>query len=301
MPVTDVVQRYRLDELQPVALPVAQDRAQRLARGHYENFSVASLLLPADLRPHFYSIYAYCRVSDDLADEMGTTTDALTWLDRWRAQLDALYAGQATHWVFVALQPTIEQFDIPARPFERLLEAFVQDQTKTRYANFDEILGYCQGSANPVGELVLYLARAASPEHIALSDDICTALQITNFWQDVARDWDKGRVYLPQDDMERFGVTEQQIAARAFSPQYADLLRFECERAHELYQRGAPLVDRLPRTFRRDVALFLAGGVSILRAIAAAGYDTLSTRPTLSRWGKLSLALRVLLGGQPWR
>ena len=152
-----------------------------------------------------------------------------------------------------------------------------------------------------MGQLVLYLGGYRDAERFALSDQTCTALQLTNFWQDVARDWDKGRIYLPQADMERFGVTEQQIADRRFTSEYRELLAFECARAKALFDEGAKLIDMLDGHVRRDVALFTAGGVAILRRIEAVGYDTLSVRPTVGKAGKLMLMLRVLLGGRPWQ
>ncbi|MBI5831206.1 MAG: squalene synthase HpnC [Armatimonadetes bacterium] len=296
-----VAEKYRLDEDRPIGLDEARRLAEQLATSQYENFTVVSWMLPKPLRQHFYNVYAYCRVSDDLADEVGDTATSLDLLDRWRTGLHAMYAGRPDHWVFTALADTVAQFDIPADPFDHLLDAFVQDQRQPRYETYDDLLGYCVNSANPVGQLVLYLGGYRDAERFALSDHTCTALQLTNFWQDVARDWDKGRVYLPLEDMRRFGVTEEQIAQRRFTAEYRDLLAFECARAKSLFDQGARLLDMIDGHVRRDVALFTAGGVAILRRIEAAGYDTLSSRPTLGKAGKVMLMLRVLLGGQPWR
>ncbi len=296
-----VAEKYRLEQTQPVGLDEARRLARELATSSYENFTVVSFMLPKPLRQHFFNIYAYCRISDDLGDETGDADTSLAYLDRWREGLHAMYAGRTTHWVFEALADTVARFEIPCEPFDHLLDAFVQDQRQTRWPTYDDLLGYCLNSANPVGQLVLYLGGYRDAERFALSDQTCTALQLTNFWQDVARDWDKGRIYLPQADMQRFGVTEQQIAERRFTSEYRELLAFECARAKALFDDGAKLIDMLDGHVRRDVALFTAGGVAILRRIEAVGYDTLSVRPTVGKAGKLMLMLRVLLGGRPWQ
>lgn len=296
-----VVERYRLHDDRLVTLAQARRLADELAHAQYENFSVASWFLPRALRPHFYSIYAFCRVSDDLGDEIGDPAQSLALLAEWRAELHACYAGEPRHWVFVALAETIAAFDIPVEPFDRLLDAFVRDQGQPRYATYDDLLSYCRCSADPVGRLVLYLGGYRDEERQRLSDRTCTALQITNFWQDVARDWDKGRVYLPLEDLREFGVSEEQLAARRCTDGYRALLRFECDRARALFAEGVGLLDLVDRRLRRDIGLFTAGGLKILDRIAAQNYDTLTSRPALSKLGKLALVLRVLLGGRPWR
>jgi squalene synthase HpnC len=296
-----VVRRYGLDEVGPVGRDEARRRAAALAHSQYENFTVVSWFLPAALRQHFYNLYAYCRVSDDLGDEVGDPAESERLLAAWRDGLRACYAGAPGHWVFVALAETIAAFEIPPEPFEHLLQAFVQDQRQTRYETYEELLGYCRHSANPVGQLVLYLGGYRDAERQALSDATCTALQLVNFWQDVARDWDKGRVYLPAEDRQRFGVSEEQIAERRCTPGYRELLKFECDRTAALFTQGAALLDLIDGHVRRDVALFTAGGVAILRRIERQGYDTLTRRPALSKAGKIALMVRVLLGGRPWR
>ena len=198
---------YAIPE-RPPAMAEAQQYCRRLARSHYENFSVATWFLPKRLRQHFYNVYAYCRISDDLGDEVGDPNLSLQLLDQWGRELDACYSGHARHPVFVALSETIRLFDIPRKPFADLLNAFRQDQTITRYPTFDDLLGYCQYSANPVGHLVLYLCGYRDAERQSLSDYTCTALQLANFWQDVSRDYAKGRIYLPLEDLGRFGVVE---------------------------------------------------------------------------------------------
>src|SRR5271163_2905143 len=195
---------YRIPEKAP-SVEEARAWCKRLAESHYENFHVATWFLPAALRPHFHAIYAYCRVSDDLGDEVGDPAKALALLDQWDGELDACYEGRARHPVFVALAETIHDCKIPKQPFADLLVAFRQDQVETRYATMVDLLGYCRYSANPVGRLVLYACGEADEEKFSLSDATCTALQLANFWQDVRRDYAKGRIYLPQDDMRRFG------------------------------------------------------------------------------------------------
>src|SRR5713101_718563 len=189
----------------------AQSYCERLARTHYENFSVATWFLPRRLRQHFFNVYAYCRISDDLGDETGDQQASLLLLDEWEAELNACYDGSPRHPVFVALAATVRQFDIPKQTFADLLQAFRQDQTVTRYETFDHLLGYCHYSANPVGHLVLYLCGYRDPERQLLSDFTCTALQLANFWQDVSADFAKGRIYLPLEDLRRFGVSEEMI------------------------------------------------------------------------------------------
>src|SRR5450432_1374725 len=221
---------YAIPDRAP-ALAEAQEYCRRLARSHYENFSVASWFLPKHLHQHFYNVYAYCRISDDLGDEVGDKQLSLTLLGQWEAELQQCYSGEPRHPVFVALRETVREFDIPQHEFGDLLTAFRQDQIVTRYPRFDDLLGYCQYSANPVGHLVLYLCGYRDAERQKLSDYTCTALQLANFWQDVAEDHDKGRIYLPLDSMAKFGVSESVIANRQATPQFRALLKFEVERA----------------------------------------------------------------------
>src|ERR1043166_4917737 len=227
----------------PPSLTEAQQYCERLARSHYENFSVASWFLPSRLRQHFFNVYAYCRISDDLGDEVGDPQASLQLLDQWESELDACYRGDPRHPVFVALHETITKLDIPRDPFANLLKAFRQDQTVTRYQTFDDLLGYCLNSANPVGHLVLYLCGYRDAERQKLSDYTCTALQLANFWQDVAVDYAKGRIYLPLDSMAKFGVSEQDIAERRATPQFRELMKFEVVRARKWFQRGLLLAE----------------------------------------------------------
>lgn len=266
---------------------------ERLARSHYENFSVATWFLPKALRQHFYNVYAYCRIADDLGDEVGDTQQSLALLDQWEQELDACYAGSPRHPVLVALAGTVRKFDIPKHEFSDLLTAFRRDQTITRFPAFNDVLDYCHYSANPVGHLVLYLGGYRDEERQKLSDHTCTALQLANFWQDVSVDYVKGRIYIPLEDLTRFGVSEQEIAERRFSPPFADLMRFQVERAREWFARGLPLIEQVSRDLALDIELFSRGGQEILNAIERQGFDVLKSRPAISRSKKLWLVARA--------
>jgi squalene synthase HpnC len=270
----------------------------RLTASHYENFSVVTWLTPRALRPAFQSIYAFCRWSDDLGDEVGDPRRSLELLDWWRSELMALYQGRASHPVMIALQETVAQHAIPIGPFQALIDAFVQDQTITEYQTYEELLDYCTRSANPVGHLVLHVAGAFSAENVRLSDATCTALQLANFWQDVARDLALGRIYLPREDRDRFGYPDADLRSLRFTPACAALLEFEVERTRRLFEEGLPLVHRLSGPLAVDVDLFSRGGLAILDRIEARGFDVLSARPALSRWTKLGLLGRALVGFQ---
>jgi squalene synthase HpnC len=283
-PDAPAIDRYTLAE--------AQVYCGSLARQHYENFTVASWLLPRELRPHFHSIYAYCRWADDLADETGGGQRSLELLDWWQSQLKSCYDDQPQHPVFVALRETILQFEIPQQPFSDLLEAFRRDQRQTRYETFDELLDYCRCSANPVGRLVLYLGRCCDEANAQLSDSVCTGLQLANFWQDVARDWQIGRVYLPAESLRRAGYDEAMFERREANDAFRHMLAAEVDRAEEFLRAGRPLIQQVPRSLRLDVALFIAGGLAVLDAIRRVDYDVWSVRPTVSRAGKLKLLLR---------
>src|SRR5262245_15204839 len=223
------------------SLKEAEEYTAHLAKRHYENFTVATYLLPAKLRQHFYNIYAYCRWADDLGDEIGDPAKSLELLDWWRDELRQCYAGNATHPVFVALRNTIKTFDIPIRPFADLVTAFCQDQTVRRYATWDGVLGYCHYSANPVGRLVLYLGGYADAERQALSDFTCTALQLANFWQDVKRDLKKDRIYIPIDVLGDCGLSESDLFAHVFDERYVRLMQILVARTRELFHKGLRL------------------------------------------------------------
>jgi squalene synthase HpnC len=280
----------------PPDLAEAQVYCQRLARTHYENFSVATWFLPARLRQHFFNVYAYCRISDDLGDEVGDPALSLRLLDQWQEELDACYSGSPRHPVFVALADTVRRFDIPRQPFVDLLTAFRQDQRVTRYPTFDDLLGYCRYSADPVGRLVLYVCGYRDAERQALSDFTCTALQLANFWQDVSVDYAKGRIYLPLEDLQRFSVREADISGQKNTGAFCDLMRFEVERARDWFRRGMPLANKVDRELAIDIELFSRGGQEILNAIARQNFRVLGHRPAISKSRKLLLVARAAWG-----
>ena len=286
---------YRIPATAP-SLEEARAYCERLAKSHYENFSVATWFLPRRLRQHFYNVYAYCRISDDLGDEVGDPQQSLELLDQWEAELSACYAGAPRHPVFVALAETVKTCGIPKHEFSDLLIAFRQDQTVTRFETFDDILAYCHYSANPVGHLVLYLCGYSDAERQQLSDCTCTALQLANFWQDVFVDYGKGRIYLPLEDLRRFGVTGEDIAQRRATPQFLAMMKFEVERARDWFARGLPLVKMVNRELAIDLELFSRGGQEILDAIERQGFDVLKARPEISKSRKLMLVLRAAMG-----
>jgi squalene synthase HpnC len=286
---------YRIPATAP-SLAEARAYCERLAKSHYENFSVATWFLPKRLRQHFYNVYAYCRISDDLGDEVGNPQQSLELLDQWEAELNSCYVGSPRHPVFVALAETVQQCGIPKHEFSDLLIAFRQDQTVTRFETFDNVLGYCRYSANPVGHLVLYLCGYSDAERQQLSDYTCTALQLANFWQDVFVDYGKGRIYLPLEDLRRFGVTGDDIAQRRATPQFTAMMKFEVERARKWFERGLPLIKKVDRALALDLDLFSRGGLEILRAIERQDFDVLRSRPVISKTRKLMLVARAAAG-----
>jgi squalene synthase HpnC len=277
------------------SLDDARSYCERLARTHYENFSVATWFLPKRLRQHFYNVYAYCRISDDLGDETGSREASLLLLDEWESELNACYAGSPRHPVFVALAGTVRELDIPKQPFADLLTAFRQDQSVSRYETFADLLGYCRYSANPVGHLVLYLCGYRDGERQQLSDFTCTALQLANFWQDVSADYEKGRIYLPLEDLHRFLVSEQDIAGKRNSAEFREMMGFEVRRARDWFSRGLPLASKVGRELAIDIELFTRGGQEILNAIEHQGYAVLGKRPVISKARKLLLVARAAL------
>ncbi len=281
----------------PDAAPTLEEArayCKRLTETHYENFHVASWFLPKRLRPHFQSIYAYCRIADDLGDEVGDREQSLALLEQWGAELDACYAGAARHPVFVALAATIRERGLPKEPFADLLVAFRRDQTVTRFESMDEVLDYCRYSANPVGRLVLMVCGYRDAEMLRLSDFTCSALQLANFWQDVRSDYGRGRIYLPQEDMRRFGAEEEAIASGRCTPAFRELLRHEVSEARKMFAAGAPLIGMVDRELALDLDLFTRGGLEILRAIEAQDFDVLRARPAISKWRKAGLLLSAL-------
>ena len=278
----------------PVSPEEAYRLCLRLARTHYENFTVGSWLLPRDRLRDVCAIYAFCRMVDDLGDE--APGDRLRLLDLWEEDLRRCYEGTPRHPYLIALQQTIRRHDIPITPFLKLIQANRMDQTVHRYETYEQLLYYCDHSANPVGHLFLYLFGYRDEERQRLADFTCTALQLTNFWQDVRRDLEMGRVYIPMEDMERFRYSVEDLERRVVDDRFRALMRFEVERARDLFRQGLPLVDRVQGIVRLDIALFTRGGMAVLDRIARQGYDTLTRRPALSRTYKGWLLVRTLLG-----
>lgn len=296
MSFADDLNRYGPDQRVDVTLEDARHYCARLAAEHYENFSVVSFLTPPELRQDLEAIYGFCRWADDLGDEVGDSGRSLELLGWWRDQMRLCLRGDTRHPVMVALRPTIERHSIPIAPFEALISAFEQDQTVTRSKSYEQLLDYCTRSANPVGHLVLYVCGNFSAENAQLSDATCTALQLANFWQDVARDYVIGRIYLPEEDRVRFGVTEDVLRDREATEGFRALLRYEVARTRELLAKGKPLAGRLRGRVALAVDLFHRGGSAILAAIEHRDYDVLTRRPVVSRGRKVGIAGQALLG-----
>jgi squalene synthase HpnC len=288
---------YLTPEQRPT-LEEARVWCHALATSHYENFHVATFFLPARVRPHFESVYAFCRVSDDLGDEVGDTAVALQLLQTWGAMLDECYdtPERSRHPVFVALHETIAACDLPRILFHDLLRAFRQDQVKIQYATWDEAVEYSRYSANPVGRLVLMVCGYRDERRALLSDNICTGLQLANFWQDIVRDSEIPRRYLPAEYMERFGVAEGQIEGRVFTPEFGAMMRALVERTRELLREGGAISATVDPELRVTLDLFRKGGEAILDGIAAQDYDVLRGRPMVTKRKKTLLLLGALLG-----
>lgn len=269
----------------PAPLPAeAEAYCRKLAKSHYENFPVVTWLLPRRLHQPFYNVYAYCRWADDLGDETGDPQRSLGLLHWWRSELDACYAGRCRHPVFVALSATIQEFGLPREPFQDLISAFEQDQTVREYDSRRQLLDYCRRSANPVGRILLQLHAAGTPQNVEWSDAICTGLQLTNFWQDVKRDHDIGRIYLPKEDRERFGYRDDDLAQRRTTPAFIELMKAQVDHAREMLEYGRPLASALGGRCGIDVELFRQGGLAILRKIERINYQVWDVRPRLSKW-----------------
>jgi squalene synthase HpnC len=265
-----------------------------LATHHYENFHVVSFLLPKRLHQDFYNVYSYCRWADDLGDEIGDRNRSLELLGWWRSELDAMYQGRTRHPVFVALAGTVKRHRIPPQPFADLIQAFVQDQTITRYHDWDDLIGYCRFSANPVGRLVLYLCGYSDAARQRLSDATCTALQLANFWQDVTVDLKKDRVYIPLEVMHRHGATVDDLFARRFTPAFRQVMREIVEKARALFMEGLPLIGMVNRRLSLDLDLFSRGGLKVLEKIERQGYDVLAMRPAISKTERARLLVGSL-------
>lgn len=320
--ILDELETFGPDRCEQLDYSQAVDYTRRLASSHYENFSVVSWLLPRRLRDDFRNVYAFCRWADDLGDESGDPNRNLQLLDWWRRELDACYDQHPRHPVFIALGPTIQKHDIPRKPFDDLIDAFQQDQTVNRYQSWDQVLDYCTRSAEPVGRLVLYLCGYRDEQRQRLSDATCTALQLTNFWQDVRLDiLERDRVYVPSLiasqhslDIETM-VNAVRIDAdaelcescvrsgpvgsagmRAIRPAFRSTLKELVKRTWPLFERGRGLWPMVEPDVRLDIELFTRGGESILKMIQRQQCDTLQHRPKLGRSRKIALLVRVLMG-----
>jgi squalene synthase HpnC len=299
--VADTLVGAPVDYLTPSARPTlaeAQAWCKTLATTHYENFHVATFFLPAALRPHFHSVYAFCRTSDDLGDEVADTATATRLLAEWRGMLHQCFAEpeMSRHPVYVALQPTIAECGLPMQPFDDLISAFEQDQVYTHHASLGTLEEYSRYSANPVGRLVLLVSGYRSEELLGLSDEICTGLQLANFYQDIVEDRGRGRRYIPADAMERFGLTDEQLVERRFDARVGAMMEFLVEDARARLRRGERIVELVDRDLAATLQLFVNGGYAILDAIAAQGYDTLRARPVVTKAAKLRLLGGALVG-----
>jgi squalene synthase HpnC len=289
----------QLPGLAPAAdLKSAQAFTRRLAHTHYENFSVVTWFVPRKLRQDFCNVYAFCRLADDAADEAASPEVSLQLLGQLKEHTHASFAGRTDTALFAALAETIRRHDLPEQPFLDLIDAFEQDQRVTRYETYPQLLDYCRRSANPVGRLVLYLCGYRDEPRQLLSDQTCTALQLTNFWQDVRRDiTDRDRIYIPRFMMTQFGVSEEQIRAGKCDDAYRAMIRHLCDRTELLFAAGDALPPLLDAKFRKQIMLFTRGGRAILKAIRLQDFDTLTSRPSLSWVQKSKLALGLVIGG----
>lgn len=266
---------------------------RRLATSHYENFPLISWLLPGRLRQPFFNVYAYCRTSDDLADELDDRELSTRMLAQWRGELARCWSGEEMGYpVFVALQRTVKEFNLSREPFDDLLTAFEQDQRITSYSSFEELLGYCRNSANPVGRIVLRLCGCDDERSVELSDSVCTGLQLANFWQDVARDAELGRTYLPLDDCERFGYSRPDLANRVTNEAFVELMRYEVERARGMLLAVRELAPRLRGRLQVVIELFGEGGLKICDRVTSIGYHVWEQRPVVTKWDAAGLLLK---------
>jgi squalene synthase HpnC len=279
----------------------AFDYCERLTRNHYENFPVASLFIPRDRRPYVCAVYAFARTADDFADEGSEPPEArLRNLDEWQAKLDAAYDGKADHPVFIAIAETASRTGVPKSLLSDLLTAFRMDVTKTRFSAFDELLHYCTFSANPVGRIVLHIFESADLRHCSLSDDICTGLQLANFAQDVSVDWRKGRLYVPLDEMSRFGYTELDLDRGTVDKRFREIMKLQVDRARRFLLSGSPLLRESPRSIRFELALTVRGGLAILRRVEQTGFDVLHERPVIPILEKGRILVSAIARRNAW-
>jgi squalene synthase HpnC len=266
-----------------------------LATHHYENFHVVSFLLPKGLHQDFYNVYSFCRWSDDLGDEMGDKQESLRLLGWWRGELHKMYGGEAVHPVFIALRETVARHSLPQEPFDDLITAFERDQVITRFPTYDDVFDYCKYSANPVGRLVLYLCGYSDPERQRLSDHTCTALQLANFWQDVAVDMQIDRVYIPLEAIDRHRYSLDSLFAHRETPEFRAVMREIVDRTRDLFHQGLPLVGMVNKRLSLDLDLFSRGGLRVLNKIEQQNYNVLARRPAISKMERVGLLLSSLI------
>jgi len=267
---------------------------ERMAANHYENFPVASKFLPASMRPHIAAIYAFARTADDFADEPRFEGRRAEALDAWEHLLEAAYHREVQHPVFIALRQTVRRNNIPIGALKALLTAFRIDLTRHRYGTFAELLHYCQHSANPVGQLVLFVHGHREPELHRFSDEICSALQIANFLQDLSVDIPRGRVYIPEEDLVHFGVSREDLIAKRSTPAFRELMRFQVARTRAMFYRGQPLIRQVSPGLSMELDATWRGGMAILQRIEDQAFDTLTSRPTLEKRDMAGIAVRSL-------
>lgn len=271
----------------------AYDYCLEKVASHYENFPVASRLLPKNVRKHIASVYAFARTADDFADEKQFAGQRLPRLNAWQQQLESIGSQKQSHPVFMALEKTIQTFDIPISLFGDLIHAFKMDVEISRYQTFDDVLGYCKFSANPVGRIVLYIMGYAAPRFLEYSDAICTALQLTNFWQDISIDLQKNRIYIPGQDFNHFGYTEEELQNGVYNENFKRLVFFEIQRTQEFFDRGKPLLGKIPGRFGFELRLTWLGGSRILQKLLKNNADVFKERPVLKKLDFLVLLARA--------
>lgn len=279
----------------PLNLSQSKKYCKTLADRHYENFSIASLLVPRSIRQDFFNVYAFCRWSDDLADELGDSAKSLRYLGWWQHQLQECFHGRASHPVYRALQESIRIHGLPIKPFQDLLEAFVQDQHTTRYSTDQDLLGYCRGSANPIGRILLQFGKVESDHAKQLSDQICTGLQIANFCQDIRQDAMRGRIYLPKERWAQYPITENEILTGNVSCNLVHAMQDWVSTAQSHLIAGLPLVKHVPRWLARDIQLFARGGLTVLENISSVGFDVWTQPIEVTRKQKVRLLLQAIL------
>lgn len=277
----------------PADLTESRRRTSRLAKSHYENFLVSSILLPKPMRQPFYDVYAFCRTADDAADESPSTAMACEKLSRLREELAAMFKGDARSALFVALHQTVCELNLPQGPFDDLIDAFEQDQSKVRYENDEQLLNYCRRSANPVGRIVLAMAGADDEDNVNKSDRICTGLQLINFWQDIARDFSIGRVYVPAERMRNHGVSENDLDQSRSNEHVLAMVRQLNQWAKEHFSPAEDLADSVPDWLSPSIRLFAGGGLATCDAIERAGFEVLQRRPVVRRRTQAAMILRT--------